>query len=65
MHRVFVEMMPRPILSAAACAVRKFVAGEARTLRDAVRAADLPLPITAVAASVCSLVIVVAGPSAS
>jgi hypothetical protein len=41
------------------------VARQARTLRDAVRAADLPLPVAAAAASLCSLVIVVTSPVAS
>ena len=65
MRCVFVEMTPRPILSGVACAVRRCVARQARTLRDAVRAADLPLPVAVVAASACSLVIVVASPVAS
>jgi len=70
MCSVLVEMMPPPMLPAAACAVRRcavgrYVARQARTLRDAVRAADLPLPVAAAAASLCSLVIVVTSPVAS
>ena len=56
----FIEMHPRPA-APATCAVRRYVASEVTLLRDAVRAADLPLPIAAVVASFCSLVIVIAG----
>jgi hypothetical protein len=59
MRCVFAEVMPRRIVSAIADAVRRGIVHEASSLRDAVRAADLPLPIAAVAASICTLVIAV------
>jgi hypothetical protein len=55
-----VRVRPRPA-APAICAVRRYVAREVTSLRDAVRAADLPLPIAVVLASVCSLVVVISG----
>ena len=65
MRSVLLEIGPRATLPAGACAARRCVAREASTFRDAVRAADLPLPVAAVVASVCSLVMALTGPSAS
>ena len=59
MRGVIAEVMPCRIVSAIADAVRRGIVHEAASLRDAVRASDLPLPIAAVAASICTLVIAV------
>jgi hypothetical protein len=60
MHGWFAEVAPRPA-GWAPCAMHRCVARAASSLRDGVRAADLPLPVAAVAASVCSFVIVMSG----